>query len=146
MTTNKRKKNTRQIRTTGWGHKKKHRGRGSKGGQGRAGYHKHKFVYAIKNKMFDNGRLASTGFVRHASLQWDPTTINVSQLDEMVPRLLEQKLAKKAGNMVEIDLAALGIEKLLGSGKIGQPLSIKVLSASESAKEKIEKAGGKIVE
>lgn len=144
MTTNTRKKNTRHIRRTGWGHKKKHRGRGSKGGQGRAGYHKHKFVYAIKNKQFDKGRLASTGFIRHASLLWAPETINVGQLDEIIPQLIEKKLATKTGNVVEIDLGAIGVEKLLGTGIVSQPLSIKVLTFSESAKEKIEKAGGKI--
>jgi len=146
MTVTKRKKNTRQIRTTGWGNKKKHRGRGSKGGQGRAGYHKHKFVYAIKNKQFDRGRLSTSGFVRHPSLQWKQKTMNVGQLDEMVPKLLEQKLATKKEKMIEIDLAALGIDKLLGAGKVSQPLSIKVLISSKSAKEKIEKADGQIVE
>jgi len=146
MTVKIRKKNTRQIRTTGWGHKKKHRGRGSRGGQGRAGLHKHKFNFALKNKLFDRGRLSPSGFTRHASIQWSPKTINIGQLDEMVPRLLEEKKAIQKGNTVEIDLTALGIEKLLGSGKIIQPLIIKVLTASDSAKEKLAKAGGRIAE
>ena len=146
MTTNKRKKNTRMVRRTGWGHKKKHRGRGSRGGTGRAGLHKHHFVYALKNKLFDKGRLAATGFTRHSYLLWKPKIINLGQLDEMLPKLVEQKIAIKKDKTIEIDLSKIGVEKLLGTGKVTQPLSIKVLVTSESAKEKIEKAGGKIAE
>ena len=35
----------RGQRWHGWGAKKKHRGKGSKGGRGKAGRHKHKFSY-----------------------------------------------------------------------------------------------------
>lgn len=36
--------------------------------------------------------------------------------------------------------------KLLGSGKIGHPLSIAALAISSRAKEEVKKAGGKIIE
>ncbi|HEX9914399.1 MAG TPA: uL15m family ribosomal protein, partial [Candidatus Bathyarchaeia archaeon] len=50
----------------------------------------------------------------------------------------------KGGN--ELDLAALGISKLLGRGNLSVPLKVKVAYATVSAKEKVEEAGGSIVE
>ncbi|MBI5072716.1 50S ribosomal protein L15, partial [Candidatus Woesearchaeota archaeon] len=45
-----RKKITRQRgkRWHGYGSKKKHRGKGSHGGKGFAGFHKHKWSYTVK--------------------------------------------------------------------------------------------------
>jgi len=50
----------------------------------------------------------------------------------------------KGGN--ELDLTALGIDKVLGRGKINVPLNIKVAEITSSAREKIEEAGGTIIE
>jgi large subunit ribosomal protein L15 len=44
-----------------------------------------------------------------------------------------------------IDLTSMGYAKLLGTGKLTKALSVKVESASKSAIEKIEQAGGKIL-
>jgi ribosomal protein L15 len=40
----------------------------------------------------------------------------------------------------------LGIGKILGRGKIAVPLNIKVAKITASAQEKIEEAGGSIIE
>jgi len=142
MTISRRKKRTRQVRTTGWGHKKKHRGKGSRGGRGRAGLHKHHFVYAIKHNLFNKGRLSERGF-KTKPTQNKINAINISQIEEEIPRLLESKLAEKEGKTTKIDCEALGIQKILGGGKISTPMHVKARSFSESAKQKIEKAGGK---
>ena len=43
------------------------------------------------------------------------------------------------------DLAAMGVEKLLGSGSVKRAFNITVGSFTERAKTKLEEAGGKIV-
>ena len=50
----------------------------------------------------------------------------------------------KGGN--ELDLTALGIARLLGRGSVSVPLKVKVAYATASAKEKVEEAGGSLVE
>ena len=50
----------------------------------------------------------------------------------------------KGGN--ELDLTSMGIGKVLGRGKIAVPLNIKVAQITSSAQEKIEEAGGSIIE
>jgi len=46
---------------------------------------------------------------------------------------------------ISLDLAAMGIEKLLGSGSVKRAFNVKVGSFTERAKTKLEEAGGKIV-
>ncbi len=55
-----------------------------------------------------------------------------------------QRIALKKG-LREIDLSKLGYGKLLGRGEIKQKLTVKVEKFSASAKEKLEKAGGKLI-
>jgi len=120
---------TRKMRghtTHGYGSKKKHRGRGSKGGSHYAGSHKHHYVKIMK---FEPEHFGKHGF---ASLKKKGKTVNVGELE---------KLTSES----EIDLAKLGYAKLLGKGRVGKPLTVKVANFSRHAKEKIEKAGGKIV-
>ena len=51
----------------------------------------------------------------------------------------------KAKNLKEINLRELGYDKLLGTGKVKQKLVVKADMFSASAKEKLEKAGGKLI-
>lgn len=48
-------------------------------------------------------------------------------------------------NLNEIDVTQLGYEKVLGTGKISSPLTIKAKFFSENAIRKIEEAKGKAV-
>ncbi len=122
-----RKKITRQRgqRWHGWGAKKKHRGKGSRGGKGWGGSTKHKrsYVYTYAPDHF--------GYKGFHSLKKRGKAINVGDLE---------KLGKK-----EIDLNEMGYEKLLSKGKVSSALTIKVSKFSAKAKEKIEAAGGKII-
>ena len=45
----------------------------------------------------------------------------------------------------KINLTELGYEKLLGSGEISGPFELIVESYTKTAKDKIEKAGGKLL-
>ncbi len=72
------------------------------------------------------------GFNRDPSLRNVSVTLNVGQLEEM------------AAGADSIDLTELGIDKLLGSGRISSSLTVTVESASAKAVEKVEAAGGTV--
>jgi len=133
MATKDRKiRKMRGSKTCGYGSKKKHRGKGSKGGKGYAGSHKHKWTYIVK---YEPDHFGKHGFVPPRKKQIK--TINVGELENVLKRLnLESN---------EIDLSELGYEKLLGKGKVTKPFIIKVKEFSERAKNKIESAGGMII-
>ena len=50
-----------------------------------------------------------------------------------------------SGGEKSVDLASLGIGKLLGSGRVAGAYSVKVASVTKRAQAKIEAAGGKVV-
>jgi len=140
----RRKKKVKKIRgsrTCGYGSHKKHRGSGSRGGKGRAGGFDHKWSYVIK---YEPGRFGKYGFKRHPSLIKDLETINVGELEEFILKN-KDKFEVEDGKIV-VDLTELGFEKVLGKGKISTPMVVKAVEFSESAREKIESAGGEVVE
>jgi len=127
----KKKKKVRKMRgsrTHGYGSKKKHRGKGSKGGKGYAGSHKHKYIKIVKYEPWHFGK---KGFV---SLKKKDKIINIVDL---------VKISEKINKDV-IDLSELGYDKLLAKGKIDKKIHVKVKKISKKAKEKIEKAGGTV--
>lgn len=118
-------------RTWGAGNTKNRRGRGSRGGRGYAGSHKHRWTWILKYEPDHFGR---AGFVnRNASEELE--TINVSDINS---RALGGKLQKE-GSMLAVDFKG----KVLGAGSLTMPVLVRAQSFSESAKQKIEKAGGK---
>ncbi len=130
----------RGSRTHGWGRTGQHRKGGSRGGRGKTGLDSHKKSWMIKNAPDHFG---THGFKRH----WveKKTTINVSELDEMVQSLVSTRKAEIKEDKIFIDLNDIGIDKLLGNGRISQPLMIEVDSYSEKAREKVTEAGGQII-
>jgi len=131
-----RKKITKQRghRTHSWGSPKKHRGRGSRGGGGYTGTKKQKKIWVKKN---EPKRIGKRGFHSLRAKKVNPK-INAINLRDL------QRLALKKG-LAELDLQKLGYQKVLGAGEITQKLSVKADLFSATAKEKIEKAGGKII-
>lgn len=129
----KRKKNVKMRgRTThGWGHRKKHRGAGSRGGKGMAGSKKQNKFRTITSKP---GHIGKRGFKSLGQRRIKPAVraINLRDLG---------RLAKEN----EIDLAKLGYDKVLGAGELGRPLAIKARFFTKAAEEKIAEAGGKVV-
>jgi len=128
MVKNKTKK-YRGSRTHGRG-KKAGRGAGLKGGRGNAGLHKHKYIHMIKYMPDHFGR---RGFKRPQKLIKEEKTINVGLLEEKFP------------DAKEVDLEKEGFDKLLGSGIVNKPFTVKVPKASKKAIEKIESKGGKVI-
>lgn len=135
MRIHKRSKNSRirGSRTAGWGFRQKHKGHGNKGGFGKAGTGKradHKKQVALesdkKRKYFGRQGATSRG-----------TEINKYEKINLCD--VKDNLFRKDGDKIN-----LSKHKVLGKGN-GFKAEIKALSASKSAIEKMEKAGGKII-
>ena len=107
-----------------------------------AGSHKHRWR---EIKLNDPKHFGKYGFKRPSCLQEEVETVNVGEIDEYVDELLENGLAKEEDEGIEIDVSELNIDKVLGGGQVTQPLKIKAESFSDSAKKKLEEAGGSAV-
>ncbi len=123
------KKKNRMMRGQGGGYggKKKHRGKGSRGGKGWAGSTKHRRSYVYK---YAPENFGYKGFRPPA-----PKAIKIINLKDV------EKLAKGK----DIDLTKLGYTKLLGNGKLSKPLTITIGRVSASAKAAVEAAGGTVI-
>ncbi len=134
----KKVKKFRGSKTCGGGSKKKRRGKGSRGGVGNAGSHKHHYIKEMKM----GRRFGKYGFTRPPEVQYEQNTINVEEIELNLSEFLEKGIAKKESDMVTVDLASAGFDKLLGKGRIKGRFRVIVGSASERAIQKIESAGG----
>jgi large subunit ribosomal protein L15 len=130
----------RGSRYMGYGQVGQHRKSGSRGGKGNAGGHKHFWIRTVK---YEPLRFHRIGFLPPSALEPKPATINVGELEELAEKVIGD-YGIKGGN--ELDLASLGIGKLLGRGSVSVPLKVKGSYATSGAKEKIEEAGGSVVE
>lgn len=130
----------RGSRYMGWGQVGQHRKSGGRGGKGNAGGRKHFWIRTVK---YEPERYLKIGFKPPSSKKPDDVTINVGELEELAFTVLSD-YGIKGGN--ELDLTSLGIDKILGRGKVKVPLKIKVASVTMSAQEKVEEAGGSITE
>ncbi len=127
----------RGSRTCGYGKVGQHRDQGSKPYR-KAGRHKHKWSWVIR---YDPDYFSKTGFTSPKSLRRKVNALNVGELDEIAEKLSVEKEKDK----FLIDLESLGYTKLLGSGKVTKPLTVKIASCSESASQKIKAAGGEVL-
>ena len=123
----------RGSRTCGYGITKKHRGGGSRGGRGNAGMLKHKKSWMIK---YDPDHFGKKGFKVPIKAKNTISAITLMDID-----ILARKIGK-----TEIDVSEFGYGKVLSKGVLTQPLTIKTAKFVDRAKEKIEQAGGKVVE
>ena len=124
----------------GWGQVGQHRKSGGRGGKGRAGGRKHFWIRTVK---YEPERFIKKGFLPPSAKKPDPVTINVGELEDLARKVLTE-YGVKGGN--ELNLTELGIDKVLGRGSISTSLTVTVAEWSNSAKEKIEEAGGSILE
>ena len=128
----RRKKNVhrkRGSRRHGYGYKK-NRGSGNRGGKGMAGSGKRS--HNKKNliiKLYGHEYFGKHGFIVPPEVRRNVKAINIKDLP----------------HESFVDLAALGYDKLIAKGTPTMKQEIKVAMCSAKAKEKIEKAGGKIL-
>lgn len=117
------------------------RGAGNRGGKGMAGGHKSKWTWIVKYAPDHFGR--EKGFKLPYARRYK--TVNVGDLDQGIETFLERKIASKKGKLIEIDVTKLNYDKVLGKGKVTRALTLKAHHFSDSAKKKIEDAGGKCI-
>ena len=127
-------------RTRGRGHKKG-RGAGLRGGRGNAGCHKTKRI------MYERvGRIwGAHGFKRPQTVVMANDAINLKVIEESAAEWVDQGNASKKGKVVSIDLKKMGYDKLLGTGVPSQAYKITISAASAKAVEKVEAAGGEVI-
>jgi len=141
MVVRKQKKVTkyRGSKTHGGGSMKKRRGAGHRGGRGRAGSGKR--GDAKKPRYWREQ--AEKGFVGYRE---GPVTMNVGHLSSTAAALVADGKAVEKAGVFTIDLRSLGIEKLLGGGRVEHKLVLSGAPASARAVEKIKAAGGSVEE
>ncbi len=132
----KRKKSGRYrgSKTHGCGSMKKRRGKGNKGGAGRAGSFKRGDQ---KRPSYWKERSGNFGF-KPKGVKPEIRAIKIVDLH----KLISKGLLKEEKGIY--DLGKLGYNKLLGGGKVGG-LKIKVCKASKKVIESVKKAGGEVV-
>jgi large subunit ribosomal protein L15 len=130
----------RGSRYMGWGQVGQHRKAGGRGGKGKAGGRKHFWIRTVK---YEQERFKSTGFLPPSAKKPKQATINVGELEDLALKAIGD-IGAEGGNV--LDLESLGIGKLLGRGSVSVPLKVRVAYATMSAQEKIEEAGGSIIE
>ncbi len=121
----KRKKigQMRGSRSCGTGNVKNKRGSGCKGGVGNAGLHKHKWSWVTAN---DPDRYGREGLKRRRP---QGKVMNLYEINSLVEEGKKEMTFKG---------------KVLATGRIRHPVTIKALSWSARAEEKIKAAGGSI--
>jgi large subunit ribosomal protein L15 len=145
MTTNKRKKNSRQrgSGSHGWGSKKNHRGSGRRGGAGFSGTGKR--ADQMKPSIWaDKDFFGKHGFFAHGFPIRAPA-VNISYVEENLEKWVTEKNAEKMGDKYNVNLTKLGFGKLLSQGAVKHKIVITCVEASEKASEKIKKAGGELL-
>jgi len=135
-----RRKALKPSRTRGRGHKKG-RGAGLRGGRGNAGCHKTKRI------MYERvGRVwGAYGFKRPQSVVHANTSINLHTIEEMCDSWIADGIATKKGKIISLNLKGMGYDKLLSTGSTKQSYKLTINAASAKAVEKIEAAGGEIL-
>jgi len=118
------------------------RGAGHRGGRGMSGGHKHMWTWIVK---YDPNHYGKYGFKRPQKTITRFNTVNLDFIDEKAGELLGKDLAIQENGIIVIDVTELGYNKVLGKGRITQPLRIKSPKFSQTALTKIENAGGEAV-
>jgi large subunit ribosomal protein L15 len=137
-----KKKNKRIGRGPGSGHGGTST-KGHKGAQSRSGFHQ--FRGFEGGQMPLNRRLPKFGF--HNRFRVDYQVVNVGRLQEIIDKQLAGgnefnfDLLYKVGAISKKDIPV----KILGNGNITSAITITAHSFSESAKQKIESAGGTVI-
>jgi ribosomal protein L15 len=127
----------RNMGTHGSGARKNKRKSGNHGGAGMSGSGKradHKKT--LVQKKYGHGYFGKSGITRGKNMKDKRLRINLEDIQSNL-----EKYGKKSGNSWEINLEDY---KVLGNGNVSDKINLTCLGISESAKEKIERAGGSV--
>lgn len=132
----------RGRRAAGYGFSAGHRASGQRGGKGMAGSKKHHYIKVMQENPRYFGKL---GFKRPQKLLEDVVVLNIGEIDAAADGLVEDGMATMKGKRYQIDVAKLGVDKILGSGKVTRKLDlVGVKAISARAREKVLGIGGTI--
>lgn len=120
-------------RSFGGGNAKNRRGKGNRGGVGRAGFHKHNWLRTIKRGEINKRTRGEHGF-HHARKKMQEVT-----LEDISKRVSKGDFKQEQGFYVLV----LPNAKILSNGTVSAKLDVKAKAFSAKAKEKIEAFGGK---
>ncbi len=139
--THKRRKSSREhgrgAGSCGWGFRKKHKKKGHKGGVGMSGTGKRADQKkTLVLKLYGNGYFGKQGITSKRTARDKRRRINLGTIQRNI-----ESYGKKEGDKWIINLEDY---KILGEGEVKDKLIIKAKEASESAVEKVKKAGGEI--
>lgn len=138
MPVNKRSK-YRGSRTCGGGTHKNRRGAGNRGGRGRGGSRDHKFVRGTIHAKFTYG---TCGFKHHHQATITGDVLDIGDIDQIIPILVADGTATQDGDSVALNAKDIGVEKVLGGGRVTHKMNITAEAFSQSAIQKIEAKGG----
>ncbi len=132
----------RGVRSAGYGRTKGHRAAGQRGGKGMAGSEKHHYIKVMQENPKYFGKW---GFKRPQKVVENIVIVNIGDIDEAADRLVERGVASMKGKKYNIDITKLGIDRILGSGKVTRKLDlIGVKSITPRAREKVTSSGGSV--
>lgn len=139
--THKRRKSSREhgrgAGSCGWGARKKHKKKGHKGGVGMSGTGKRADQKkTLVLKLYGNAYFGKQGVTSRRTERDKRRRINLGTIQKNI-----ESYGKKEGDKWVINLENY---KILGEGEVKDKLIIKAKEASESAVEKVKKAGGEI--
>ncbi|MDA3855742.1 MAG: uL15 family ribosomal protein [Candidatus Woesearchaeota archaeon] len=166
MLIKKRTKISRQRGSSGhgWGHKKKHRGAGHRGGKGLAGTGARgdqrksavlsgassflKIVSAqkgvtLKSLAKNYMHFGKKGFKSLHKVTNDVLSLNY--IETNFDKMVDTGLILKEKTEFVFDATSAGYDKILGRGKFSKKVTIIVDQISEIAKQRVEEAGGKVI-
>ena len=146
MKTKKRKRSTRMhgrgMGTHGYGARKKHKKSGHHGGAGMSGSGKradHKKTLVLK--LYGHKYFGKQGITSKKTQRDTRKRINLKEIEFNIEKYVKKGVAKKTKDGFEINLKDY---KILGDGEVKNKLFIIAMEASQSAIEKVKKAGGEI--
>jgi len=124
--------------THGWGARKKHMGSGHRGGFGMAGTGKKagQKITLVK-KLYGNSYFGKQGITSKSTERKKNPVMNLAYIESNL-EMLKRKFGQKDGTLNLKDY------KILGEGDIKMKLLVNALAVSKSARDKIEKVGGKV--
>jgi large subunit ribosomal protein L15 len=94
-------------------------------------------TYLVRGPVF-----GKCGFKHYHEPAITGDVLDIGEIDQIVPILLKLGFAQQDGNTVILDAAVLGIEKVLGGGKVRHTMNITAAAFSQQAIAKIEAKGG----
>jgi len=107
-----------------------------------AGSKKHHYIKVMQE---DPRYFGKWGFKRPQKVIDNLVAINIGDIDEAADRLVAQGVAMKVGKKYSIDVSKLGIDRILGSGKVTRKLDlVGVKAITPRAREKVTGSGGTI--